>query len=214
MSKAAAAEKAPEPQAEGGERLHPEAYAEAARKWRAKAADLGEQMGLAQAELDKVEGEAAKAALEGREMPDTGAYESKLRALKRARQMAVEAAEQAEEGLAAAKRAEAKDAAAAVAVQLVAEASGLDDCLAELGHRTATVQRLGRRHAELMTAAGGRRRVSDGISPSALAGAIVHAAPEVFAALGAPRPTAAQRQPLAEALAQRHGLAPAIREVK
>lgn len=206
----ATAEKTAEPQ------IRPEAHAEAARRWRARVAGLGEEMAQAQAALDAAEAEAAKAALEGREMPDMAGLESKVRALKRARQMAVESAEQAEELLAAAQRQEAAAAAELVATEMVGVAASVDDTLAELGHHTATLQKLGRRYNSLASAAGKRvRRGSPDISPSALAGALAHACPEIFAALQIPRPIAAQRRPLAVTLAERHGVGgPHLHEVK
>jgi hypothetical protein len=207
----ATAKKTEEPQAT---RPSVEAHAEAARRWRDKVAALGQELTQAQAELDAAEGAAARAALAGEELPDMGGLESKVRALRKARVMAQEHAEAAEEELAAAKREEAAEAAHAVAVQLVAEAEGLDDTLAELGHRVATLQRLGRRHSELASAAGiRRRREAHDLSPTALAGAVMHAAPEVFSVLNCPRPTSDQRRPLAEALAARHGLGPHLHEV-
>ena len=191
------------------------AHAEAARRWKAKVASLGEDLARAQAELDAVEAAAAKAALAGEPLPDMAGLESKVRAITKARQMAQEHVDEAEEQLAEAKRQEAKEAAEVLAGQLVKEAEAVDDTLAELGHRLTALKKLGRRHGELASAAGIRRRrgADEGIRPSALAGAMLHIAPELFEVLGCARPALDQRQPLATALARLHGLAPHLHEV-
>ena len=201
------------PQAEPA-RASIEAHETAVARWRAKVTALGQQMNEAQAKLDSLEVEAARAALEGSAMPDMGQLEAELRALKRARQMAMEAAATAEENLADARRQQAAEAAAVMAAEMVREAAGMDDTLAELGHRLAVLVRLGRQHEQLAVAGGRRhRRGSDAVSASAVAGAIFHAAPELFEVLQTPRPSHDQRQPLAVALARRHGVGPQLVEV-
>lgn len=190
-----------------------EAHEAALAGWQAKVQSLGRQMDEAQGRLDALEVEAAQAALAGEELPDMGGLESKVRALRKARVMAQEQAEAADEELAAARRQEAAEAAAATAAELVKEAAGLDDCLSELGHRLASLTKLGRRYEKLAQAGGLRRRGVDPVGPSALAGAIFHAAPEIFEALRTPRPSLDQRQPLAAYLARRHGVGPQLVEV-
>jgi hypothetical protein len=180
-----------------------------ATHWRGRAAEIGASMAEAQTRLEELEGEAATAALEGQPLPEMGGLEAELRALKRARQLAMEKAEMADEEAAAARRASAAEAAAALAPRLVAEAAALDDCLAELGHRLTTLARLARQQDQLARAGGvQRRRSADAISISALAGAILHNTPELFELLQCPRPTQDSRQPLAAHMARRHGLGP------
>lgn len=175
------------------------AHEAALAKWQGRVAVLGDQLAEAEAKLDAAETQAARAALEGQPLPETlGQLESEIRALKRARAMASEEVLNAEAALEAARRAEAAAAADALGPKLAAEAAGLDDCLAELAHRMNTLGRLGRQHEQLARAAGRRRRATvDGVAPSALAGAILHAAPELFQLLQIPRPPQDSRQPLA-----------------
>ena len=209
-----AAEKTAEPQAEPT-RASVEAHEIAVERWRAKVADLGRQMDAAQASLDALEVEAARAAVDGRAMPEMGQHEAELRALKRARQLAQERVDAAEEDLAAARREQAAEGAARLAVELVKEAAAMDDTLSELGHRITVLARLARQHGQMADQAGQRRRRTGfDISPTALAGAILHAAPELFEVLGTSRPNHGHRMPLATALARRHGVGPQLEEVK
>jgi len=186
-----------------------------AEHWRKRAAEIGGQMAETEARLEELESEAARAALEGKPLPDMGGLEAELRALKRARQLAMEKAEAAEEEEVQAKRQAAAEAAAAMLPRLVAEAAAMDDVLAELGHRLATLSRLARQQEQLAQAGGQRRRrTPDAVSPSALAGAILHSAPELFELLQFPRPSHDSRAPLAVHLSRRHGLGPQLHEVK
>ena len=192
-----------------------EAHEESLRRWTAKVAALGEDLAKTEAELEQLETQAAQAALEGKKLPDMGDVASRARAIKRARVLAQEHAEEAEEALTSARQAEAQAAAAVVAAEIAREAAGLDDVLSELGHRVATLNKLGQRHNALMAAAGGRRRRErNPIRASDLAGAILHFAPEVFDALETPRPNHNQRKPLADAMAARYGPRPHLEEVK
>lgn len=179
----------------------------AIQRWTSKVASLGEDMAKAQARLDALEVEAAQAALDGKPMPTAmGQVEAELRALKRARQMAQEEIGKAEEALTQLRRDEAREAAAAVAAQLEAEAAALDDTLAEVGHRLTVLSRLGQQYDRLAsTAVLRRRRGALAISPTAVAGAVMAAAPELLEILGSPRPSHDARRPLAVAMARRHG---------
>jgi hypothetical protein len=183
--------------------------------WNARAAELWEQMAEAQRRLEALEAEAAQAALDGQPLPSVADAEAALRALKRARQLAMERAAMADEEEQAAKRATAAEAAAALAPKLVAEGAGIDDCLAELGHRLTVLRRIARQHDQL-AAEGGmrRRRGAEPVRASELAGAIMHHAPELADILQFPRPSLDSRQPLAVHLARRHGLGPQLEEVK
>lgn len=187
----------------------------AVKGWQSRIASLGEELAKAQAELEEAETAAAKAVMEGHPLPDSiGPLESKVRTLHKARQMATEQLEEAEANLTAARRQEAADAAALIAPKLVEEAAALDDTLAELGHRLTTLTRLATQHARLADAAGlRRRRAADPISPTALAGAVFTAAPELFELLQTPRPPQDSRVPLAVHMGRRHGTGPQIHEV-
>lgn len=203
------------------EKLAPEAtrpsiaaHEENLRRWQSKIASLGEELAKAEQELEKLETAAAKAALEGTELPDMGPAASKARALKRARAMASEEAQQAEQELKEARQAEAEAARVIVAKKIVQEARGLDDALAEVGARLEHLARLVSKEYELSRASGAtrRRRMAD-LSPTALAGACMHHAPELLASLNSPRPPADLRQPLAATLAARYAH-PHLQEVK
>lgn len=179
----------------------------AIQQWTSKVASLGESMARAQASLDALEVEAAQAALDGKPMPTAmGQVEAELRALKRARQMAQEEIAKAEEALAEVRRNEAREAAAVVAAQLEQEAAALDDTLAEVGHRLTVLNRLGTQYDRLASVAQlRRRRGALTPSPGAIAGAVMHHAPELIQILGTPRPSPNTREPLAATMARRHG---------
>jgi hypothetical protein len=200
---------APSPHIEADRPLPVATHEQAVQGWRDRIAALGDQLGAATADLENAETEAAKAALAGEPMPDTlGPLESKVRTLKKARAMAAEELALAEDALQTARRTEAKEAAALLAPKLVAEAAGLDDCLAELGHRLTVLRRLAVQYNQQASAAGLRRRQADAISPTAVAGAVAASAPELLEIVQAPRPSIDARKPLAAYYTGRFGLGP------
>lgn len=172
--------------------------AEKAQDWKDRIAELEGKIKAQQDSLDDLEFQAAHAALEGNPLPDMGAAEATLRALKRAKAMAGDQLTMAQAEVENEQRVTHHAAASKIADERVAAAKEIDSTLATLEGQLENFDKLGQRWREQARLAGHAVRPGRATSPSRVAGAVMAQAPTLFSVLGVERAPASIRQPLAE----------------
>lgn len=172
--------------------------ADQVQHWKDRITDLESKIKAQQDSLDDLEFQAAQAALEGNPLPDMGAAESTLRALKRAKAMAEEQLKMAEAEATEEQRATHRAAASKLAAERVASAKEIDATLAKLEGQLTHFDKLGQHWKEQARLGGHHIRPGRPTSPSRVAGAVMAQAPKLFEMLGSERAPTSLRQPLAE----------------